>query len=199
MSGPSGTTTDTNATIFFDVNNLQPTQELSAPAVTCTLDSGAPLLCDSPARYSGLPVGDHQVVIKATGSTGSVGSARVAWKIIADTHGQSLRGAIQKALPPWVANFPKVVPPKLPKVVLPSRPKFRDPCCRQRGDPKRLVRAGGGCAADHGLPDNREHPRRVRCARDRGGAPRSCILLSPQVGLTARGVGHRVSARVPTP
>ena len=93
--------------------------------VTCTLDSGAPLLCDSPARYSGLPVGDHQVVIKATGSTGSVGSARVAWKIIADTHGQSLRGAIQKALPPWVVNFPKVEPPKLPKVVLPSRPKFR--------------------------------------------------------------------------
>ena len=31
MSGPSGTTTDTNATIIFDVNNLQPTQELSAP------------------------------------------------------------------------------------------------------------------------------------------------------------------------
>jgi hypothetical protein len=123
MSGPSGTTTDTTATIVFDVNNLQPTQELSAPTVTCTLDSGTPLLCDSPARYSGLTVGDHQVVIKATGSTGSVGSARVAWKIVAN--GQALRGAVPKAVPPWVLNFPKVLPPRIPRAVLPKSPGFR--------------------------------------------------------------------------
>ena len=122
MSGPSGTTTDTTATIIFDVNNLQPTQELSAPTVTCTLDSGAPLLCDSPARYSGLTVGNHEVVIRAIGSTGSVGSARVAWKII--SNGQALRGAVPpKAAPP--VHAPTVPPPKSPKVVLPKSPGFR--------------------------------------------------------------------------
>ena len=195
MSGPSGTTTDTNATIVFDVNNLQPTQELSAPTVTCTLDSGAPLLCDSPARYSGLTVGDHQVVIRATGSTGSVGSARVAWKIV-PSNGQALRASAAGRTAVGAA-VPQGGAAEDPEGGASQAPRLPHPRCRQRGDPKRLVRAGRGCAAHHGLPDNREHARRVRGARDRVGA-RAELHPSPAASRSDRSRG-RASGYRPCP
>ena len=72
------------------------TQELSAGGgltFTAALDGGAALPATSPVRIAGLALGDHVLVIKATDQAGNVGSARVAWTVVAGANDLTTRGS----------------------------------------------------------------------------------------------------------
>jgi hypothetical protein len=75
-SGPSGSTTSTNATFAFASNEAGSTFE-------CKLDSGSFASCTSPKTYNGLATGQHSFSVRATDAAGNVDDspATATWTI----------------------------------------------------------------------------------------------------------------------
>jgi hypothetical protein len=73
-SSPASPTTSTTATVAFVTTN--------ASKIKCSLDGASFVSCTSPVTYTGLAVGWHSFVVKATSDTlGAKASA--AWQIVA--------------------------------------------------------------------------------------------------------------------
>lgn len=73
-SGPSGTTTSTEASISFSTN---------VPGrISCSLDGATPTNCASPVSYTQLKVGTHTVVVRNTYS-GRTATASASWTVVA--------------------------------------------------------------------------------------------------------------------
>jgi putative glycosyl hydrolase-like family 15 (GHL15) protein/Big-like domain-containing protein len=76
-SAPPSTTTSTSATIAFAASGAKKT--------TCRLDSASFAACTSPVSYTGLSVGTHTFVVKATGSGNRVVSASTSWEVVSSS------------------------------------------------------------------------------------------------------------------
>jgi hypothetical protein len=72
-SAPEATTTSTDATIAFESSGAKKT--------SCKLDGGDWDECSSPARYSGLPVGTHEFVVRAQNDS-TRDTDKVSWQIV---------------------------------------------------------------------------------------------------------------------
>ena len=77
-SGPTASTSETNATFTFSSSETGSTFE-------CALDAGAFLTCVSPATYGTLGLGDHQFRVRATDASGNVDltPAAYSWTVVA--------------------------------------------------------------------------------------------------------------------
>ena len=71
-SAPSGSTTDTSASVAFTATN--------AAAVTCSLDAATPAACASPLALTGLGTAPHTLVVRATNAGGSA-QASASWTV----------------------------------------------------------------------------------------------------------------------
>jgi putative glycosyl hydrolase-like family 15 (GHL15) protein len=71
---PATSTTSTTASISFTTTN--------ATSVACSLDSGTFVSCVSPEQYSGLRVGSHKVVVRASRDRATA-TASATWGIVA--------------------------------------------------------------------------------------------------------------------
>jgi hypothetical protein len=101
-SSPPSQTTSTDATIAFNAT--------AAKKVQCKLDGGSFSSCTSPVTYSGLSVGTHTFVVKATDGSGKSVSASASWEVVSSgssgfsvsssiANGSTLSGSLA-----WVAN-----------------------------------------------------------------------------------------------
>lgn len=77
-SGPDVTTVDTSATFTFSSNEAGATFE-------CKLDEAAWAACTTPAEYTGLTVGEHELQVRATDPSGNVDEspASYVWTVTA--------------------------------------------------------------------------------------------------------------------
>ena len=73
MSSPASPTTSTNATVAFAITN--------AKTVKCSLDGAGFARCKSPVTYSGLALGGHAFVVRAT-HNGFIASATATWEVV---------------------------------------------------------------------------------------------------------------------
>ena len=74
-SSPATGTANTVATISFTATGTKRTD--------CRLDGSAFATCSSPATYTGLAVGTHTFVVRATGQSGRSAKATVSWDVVA--------------------------------------------------------------------------------------------------------------------
>ncbi len=77
-AGPSGSTSDTTASVSF-------TSTEADSAFECRLDAGSWAACASPEGYAGLAVGAHTLAVRATDATGNVdlSPASRTWIVVA--------------------------------------------------------------------------------------------------------------------
>jgi Hypothetical glycosyl hydrolase family 15/Bacterial Ig domain len=86
-SAPTGSTTSTDASIAFVASGAKKT--------TCRLDSASFATCTSPVSYTGLSVGTHTFVVKATGANNKTVSASASWEVLSSaTSGFSVTSSI---------------------------------------------------------------------------------------------------------
>jgi len=111
-SAPSGSTTDTGASIAFTTAN--------STSVTCALDGATPSACVSPLTLTGLSVASHTLVVRATNAGGSA-QAAVSWTVTAPPP----TSPVPPPLPP--PPTPLVPPPTVPSgPVAPNPPAAYD-------------------------------------------------------------------------
>jgi hypothetical protein len=79
--GPSGTTTDTNASFTFS------SSEETGSTFQCRLDDAPYASCTSPKTYTGLTTGSHTFQVRATDAAGNTDASPASrtWTIAADT------------------------------------------------------------------------------------------------------------------
>ena len=73
--GPTGTVSDPEAEISFEVTDA------NATTTTCSLDGGAFTDCTSPKAYSGLGNGSHTVTVRAEDAAHNQGEASTTWTV----------------------------------------------------------------------------------------------------------------------
>ncbi|HEU4662601.1 MAG TPA: Ig-like domain-containing protein [Dokdonella sp.] len=74
VAAPSGSVVDSAATIDFTAD--------AGATTTCSLDGAAPGACSSPATFTGLAAGAHEVVVRATDVAGNSASASAQWTVV---------------------------------------------------------------------------------------------------------------------
>jgi hypothetical protein len=113
--GPSGSTTDTGATVRFTATDP------SGPVTTeCSIDGAAFAACTSPTTYGSLALGAHEFKVRAEDALGHATSATRSWTVVVAPPGggtlppgavREAEEAIIKASPP--ATIP---PPPIPPI-----------------------------------------------------------------------------------
>ena len=103
-SGPSGTTTDTSASVTFSSPAKNPV------SFECRVDGAAFAACTSPLNFSGLTLGAHTVEVRAKDTPGNVDPtpATASWTVVAPPPPDQQQQAQPTLLPPTKVTGVKV-------------------------------------------------------------------------------------------
>jgi hypothetical protein len=97
VSAPSGSTTNTNATLSWTATN--------ASSASCKLDGGAASSCSSPVGYTGLSTGAHTFTVTVSNLSGSA-SATASWTVVSESTPPGDSTAPQAPTPPSSYSVP---------------------------------------------------------------------------------------------